>query len=136
MESPSVPESTSSHSLDQLLGQKSSLLRTKLDVLGAELRDRFRLREQNLSALAGESEQLDADVERVSRLVRYDLREPRDLGPFQQQRAQLDAELRRQRVDCWQDVVPVIRDFLEVWEALEQARARAIFLNDAGHRAA
>ncbi len=115
----------SSHSLDQLLGQKAALLRTKLNVLGAELRDRFRLREQNLSALADECERLDADMEQVSRLVRYDLREPRDLSPFVQQRAQLDQELRRQTTACWTDIVPVVRDFLGVWEALEQSRARS-----------
>ena len=131
MESESSSEELSTHSLDQLLGQKADLLRTKLNVLGAELRDRFRLREQNLSGLAGESERLDADVERVSRLVRYDLREPRDLSPFVQQRAQLDRELRRQTTACWTDIVPVVRDFLDVWEALEQSRARSSFLHHA-----
>lgn len=131
MESESSPEALSSHSLDQLLGQKADLLRTKLNVLGAELRDRFRLREQNLSAVAMECERLDADVDRVSRLVRYDLREPRDLSPFVQQRAQLDQELRRQTTACWTDIVPVVRDFLDVWEALEQSRARSLFLHHA-----
>jgi hypothetical protein len=121
------------HGLDRILNQKAGLLRTKLNVLTNELCDRVRLREENLERLAGEREQVEHDLNRIVRLARYDLREPRDLGTFHQQRAQLDAELRRQRVDCWQDVVPVIRDFLEVWEALEQARARAMFLNDAGH---
>ena len=131
MDASDSDDQLSSHSLDQLLGQKAALLRTKLNVLGAELRDRFRFREQNLSGLAGESERLDADVERVSRLVRYDLREPRDLSPFVQQRAQLDQELRRQTTACWTDIVPVVRDFLEVWEALEQSRARSLFLHHA-----
>lgn len=129
-------DSPSMHGLDLILNQRADLLRTKLSVLTNELCDRVRLREQNLERLAGERERVESDLCRVARLARYDLREPRDLGPFHQQRAQLDAELRRQGVDCWQDVVPVIRDFLEVWEALEQARARAIFLNDAGHGAA
>lgn len=131
MESTYCPEPLSTHSLDQLLGQKAAVLRTKLNVFGAELRDRFRLREQNLSALASERDQLDADVERVSRLVRYDLREPRDLSPFVQQRAQLYQELRRQTVTCWTDLVPVVRDLLEVWEALEQSRSRSHFLHHA-----
>lgn len=131
MDSSYSDEPLSTHSLDQLLGQKAALLRTKLNVFGAELRDRFRLREQSLAALASERERLEADVERVSRQVRYDLREPRELSPFVQQRAQLEQELRRQTVDCWTDLVPVVRDLLEVWEALEQSSARSLFLHHA-----
>ena len=122
----------STHGLDQLLGQKAVLLRTKLNVFGAELRDRFRLRERNLGRIHEEREQVEADQSRVTRLVGYDLREPRDLSPFQQQLAQLDQERRRQAVDCWANIVPVVRDFLDVWEALGQARTRALFLNHAG----
>jgi len=131
MDSSDSAEPLSTHRLDQLLGQKAAVLRTKLNILGAELRDRFRLREQNLSSLASESGRLIADGERVSRLVRYDLREPRDLSPFVQQRAQLAQELRRQTTACWTDSVPVVRDFLDVWEALEQSRARSLFLHHA-----
>ena len=92
--------SLSMHGLDLILNQKAGLLRTKLNVLTNELCDRVRLREENLERLAGEREQVEHDLNRIVRLARYDLREPRDLGTFHQQRAQLDAELRRQRVDC------------------------------------
>lgn len=132
MESTYSFTTSSTHSLDQLLGQKTELLRTKLEVFGAEIRDRFRLRERNSECIQTERERAGADLNRVNLLVGYDLREPRDLAPFHQQLAQLDQEHRRQNTDCWADIVPVVRDFLEVWEALEQARARACFLHHAG----
>ena len=34
----------------------------------------------------------------------------------------------------WRDVVLVMRDFLETWEAHEQAKNRSIFLQHAGSR--
>jgi hypothetical protein len=47
---------------------------------------------------------------------------------------QLEAQRRDQDVQCWRDVVLVMRDFLDTWDAHEQAKDRSIFLNHAGAR--
>jgi hypothetical protein len=41
-------------------------------------------------------------------------------------------EERLQDVECWRDIVLVMRDFLNTWDAHEQMQARAIFLDHAG----
>ena len=43
----------------------------------------------------------------------------------------LEKERRTEDVECWRDVVMVMRDFLVVWEAHEQAKTKAIFLEHA-----
>ena len=40
----------------------------------------------------------------------------------------LERQRREEEAGCWRDIIPVMRDILTTWEALEQARARAIFL--------
>jgi hypothetical protein len=118
--------------LENLIGLKSRILQTKLQVLAAEIGQRWFLRQQNQTLIRDEEERVNQEQVRLSRQVNYQLREPRDLAAFQQQRFRLDQEQRDQETACWKDIVPVLRDFLEVWEAHEQAKARAMFLNHAG----
>lgn len=131
-ETPFEPAGGSDDGLESLLHNKTRILRTKLEVFGREITDRFGLREQNLQRIADNAGRVDESLRRTARLATYQLRSPREVEPFYRQQFQLELERRSQDTDCWRDIVPVIRDFLEVWEALEQAKSRAIFLNHAG----
>jgi hypothetical protein len=125
-------DATGNDDLENLIGLKSHILKTKLEVLATEIAQRWFLRQQNQTLIRDEDERVNQEQARLSRQVNYQLREPRDLAAFQQQRFRLDQEQRDQETACWKDIVPVLRDFLEVWEAHEQAKARAMFLNHAG----
>jgi hypothetical protein len=118
--------------LEELLHLRSHILETKLKVLAAELLERFQLRDQNLVRVDAEQEKVLAAIPRLVRQTRYHLREPRDNAAFCQQVFRLHEERRTQQVGCWQDVSRVMRDFLDVWEAHQQATVRGRFLQDAG----
>ncbi len=118
--------------LEELLHLRSHILKTKLDVLAAELRERFQLRDQNLARIYVEKSRMAEELPRLSRQARYHLREPRDNAAFYQQLFSLDRERRSQEVECWVDVARVLRDFLDVWEAHQQAAVRGRFLQHAG----
>ncbi len=69
-----------------------------------------------------------------TRLARYHLREPNETARLRESSLQLDSQRRQEDIQCWRDVVLVMRDFLEAWEVHEQAKSRAIFINHAGTR--
>jgi len=134
-----LPESSGADQgvgLEDLIQGKARILRTKLEIFGLEIADRLLLRERNLRRIDDESTRVLETLGRLSRLVKYQLRQQRDVDSFYRQQFNLEQERRSQDVDCWRDIAPVMRDFLNVWEALEQAKARAMFLNNAGPRTA
>jgi hypothetical protein len=122
----------STTALDQLLGVKSRILRTKLDVLAAEIGERLRLRSRNLIRIDADKERIGGVMDRISRLADYRLRDHREKSELYEELFNLENERRSQDVECWRDIVMVMRDFLAVWEAHEQAKARAIFLDHTG----
>jgi hypothetical protein len=133
-ESPTVAEPLVDNleGLEELLHLRSHILETKLKVLAAELLERFDLRDQNVAKVDGEKDRVVAAMPQLARQARYHLREPRDNAAFYQQAFRLDEERRSQHVGCWQDVSRVMRDFLDVWEAHQQATVRGRFLQHAG----
>jgi len=118
--------------LEELLHLRSHILETKLKVLAAELLERFQLRDQNVARVEAGKERVIELLPQLARQARYHLREPRDNAAFYQQAFRLDEERRSQQVGCWQDVARVMRDFLDVWEAHQQATVRGRFLQHAG----
>ncbi len=118
--------------LEELLHLRSHILETKLKVLAAELLERFDLRDQNVARVDAEKGRVIEAMPKLARQARYHLREPRDNTAFYQQVFRLDGERRSQQVGCWQDVARVMRDFLDVWEAHQQANVRGRFLQHAG----
>ena len=118
--------------LEELLHLRSHILETKLKVLAAELLERFQLRDQNVARVEAGKERVTEMLPQLTRQARYHLREPRDNAAFYQQAFRLDEERRSQQVGCWQDVARVMRDFLDVWEAHQQATVRGRFLQHAG----
>ena len=127
-----VSQAQASTPLDHLLHGKSRLLRSKLEVLAAEIHTRLALWDRNLTRIDGEKSNVSNLLERSSRLARYHLRDQHDVGQLRDSAAQLESQRRDQDVQCWRDVVLVMRDFLDVWEAHEQAKNRSIFINHAG----
>lgn len=118
--------------LEELLHLRSHILETKLKVLAAELLERFDIRDRNTAKVDAEKERVLETMPQLARQARYHLREPRDNASFYQQTFRLDEERRSQQVGCWQDVARVMRDFLDVWEAHQQAAVRGRFLQHAG----
>jgi hypothetical protein len=49
---------------------------------------------------------------------------------WHEQESRLEAEARLQDVECWRDVASTMTEFLSVWEAVEQSRARGEFLRE------
>ncbi len=126
------PAVTDFGGLEELLHLRSQVLETKLKVLAAEVLERFQLRDQNLELVDAQQERVRAVMPHLVRQARYRLREPRDNALFYQQSFQLEEERRSQRIGCWQDVARVMRDFLDVWEAHQQATVRNRFFEHAG----
>lgn len=118
--------------LDMLLHSKSRILRTKLNVLATEIVARLGIWNRNLERISAEKVGVEELLDESTRLARYHLRDQRDAGRWREDALKLDSQQREEDVNCWKDVVTVMRDFLTAWEAHEQARSRAIFINHAG----
>ena len=126
------PLAEDAEGLEELLHLRSSILETKLKVLAAELLERFDIRDRSLARVEGQKDRIVEAMPHLARQARYHLRESRDNAVFYQQAFRLDEECRSQQVGCWQDVSRVMRDFLDVWEAHQQATVRGRFLQHAG----
>ena len=127
-------EAGTAGALDHLLHSKSRILRTKLEVFASEIQARFAMWDRNLDRIGGEKEHVEALLNQSTRLVRYHLREPNEVTRLRESSLQLDSQRRQEDIQCWRDVVLVMRDFLDTWEAHEQAKSRSIFINHAGTR--
>ena len=121
-------------SLDLLLNLKSRILRSKLEVLASEIYTRLNLADRNLGRINEEKARVQEMIIKFTRLANYHLREHKDQNLLYQHLFDLETQRRSEDVECWRDIVMVMRDFLEVWDAHEQAKAKAIFFNHAGPR--
>ena len=118
--------------LDHLLHSKSRILRSKLEVLATEIQARLAIWDRNLTRINDDKSTAEGLLSRLAHLTRYHLSDPREQTRLQEAAFHLESQRRAEDVESWRDVVNVMRDFLEVWEAHEQARTRAIFLNHVG----
>jgi hypothetical protein len=120
--------------LDDLIGQKTRILNTKLEVLVLEIVERLRLRSHNIERLNADRYGATLMLSKLSAQANYHLRDHGDKRVFYEVIFNLERERREQDVECWRDIVEVMRDLLAVWEAHEQAKAKAMFLQYAGSR--
>jgi len=125
-------EAAGDGSLEQLVQQKSRILSRKLDILGAEIAWRLHIAARNLHSLREDKERLGEMLRRLDHAALYHLREHQEKGPLYRTLFALETETRAQHTECWRDVAMVMRDFLYAWEAHEQARSRAIFIDHVG----
>jgi hypothetical protein len=122
----------SDFTLDDLIHQKGRILQTKLEVLATEMIERLRIRSRNLEAINRDHEHATVLLNQLAVQANYHIREHSDKRVFYETLFSLERERREQDVECWQDIVQVMRDFLLAWEAHQQAKARATFLGHAG----
>ena len=127
-----APQNTTDPLLDDLLHQKSRICASKLEVLAAVMVVRVELLRETAARIDSDVESVKAMLLEMDGQARYHLREHRDKNVLYQTLFNLHAEHRTQATECWRDVVMVLRDFLGVWEAHEQSRSRALFLEDVG----
>ena len=118
--------------LEDLLHHKSHLQARKLEILASELFWRLRVAAENVRSLEEDSSAVQQMLNQLTIAANYGLREHQEKAPLYRRRFEIETEHRAQKVECWRDMANVMRDFLTTWEAHEQARARAIFLNDVG----
>jgi hypothetical protein len=134
--SPVVPPAASDlendGALEQIIGQKSKIQARKLEILAAELRWRLLLAAQNLHTLDRDQSTVHDLLNQLTIDANYRLRDHQEKAPLYRRIFEIETEKRSQHVECWRDMANVMRDFLAAWEAHEQARSRAIFLNDVG----
>jgi hypothetical protein len=130
---PSPPQEESpADEIENLFGQKRQTIQTKLEVLASEIFERMRIRTLNLSRLQENRIDLYKMLSQLDRQANYHLRDHAEKRVFYELLFKVKQEERQEDVECWRDIVMVMRDFLPVWEVREQVRARAIFLDHAG----
>ena len=113
-------------SIDRLVSQRHDLLNSKFDVYAALIQKRLQNRESILDQLL--QTELQLGNKRTGQQQSLD-RSENSFDDLEQAILQVQAEAREEERICWRDLVPVIRDLLTTWEALEQAKSRATFLN-------
>ena len=116
--------------LDDFIHDRTRILKTKLEVLAYEIHLRFQIRTTNMERISSDKEHGQQLLEQIIHQINYLGRERGDTTPLIQQIFDLETERRTQDVECWRDVVLVMRDFLVAWEAHEQAKSKAIFLDN------
>lgn len=118
--------------LEDLIHGKSQILGKKLEILSAEIRWRLHLASQNLAHLETDQSRLQDSLNRLDRAAHYHLLEHQEKSPFYRKLFDIETEKRSQQVECWRDVVMVMKDFLAVWEAHAQSKTRAMFIQHVG----
>ena len=117
-------------SIDLLINQRTRILDAKLEVFAAEIEERLKIRKRNVEVILYEelaAGTIILEFDPHYGIGRYDSRIQQI---FYQKTFDLTKERRQQDVECWRDIVLVMRDFLTAWEAREQAGARAGFLKN------
>jgi len=116
-------ETAQSPSFDAFVHRKTEILNTKLEILAFEINARLHIRVWNLKRIGDQKVEASQMLEGLCRQCNYLMREHRDKRSFYEQLFKLED------VECWRDVVMVMRDFLYVWEAHELAKRKAMFLD-------
>lgn len=118
-------------SIDNLIHRKGRLFRTKMEVLAFEIVQRLCIKSTNLESLDAQQTGLIERLRSLDRQAQYHLRDHQEKRTFYEAMVKLEQERRSQHVECWRDVVMVMRDLLEVWESHENAKVRSQFINHA-----
>jgi hypothetical protein len=117
-------------SLENLLHQKTRIVNTKLELIALAINERVGIWKHNLKRIEEDNCKLAYMLEKLARATNYGLRAHDEKRIFYERIFDLRKEVREEDAECWRDVVLVMRDFLLAWEAHEQAKAKAIFLDE------
>jgi hypothetical protein len=119
-------------SLDEMIHLNTRILNTKLEVIGSHVAERLRIHRRNLERIDEDKTLLMYMLRKIREATRYHLTERDERRILYQKFFELEEERREQDVECWRDLVLVMRDGLTFWDAHEHAKSRAIFLDHAG----
>jgi len=115
--------------LNAVLRGRTELLATRFEVAAVQIIERLRIRAQNLQQI------LEEDLEIGSRRLAIGSGSPfpsplfNELdGRLIEKQSWLQRERRLEEKECWRDLTMVMRDLLNAWEALSQAKAKERFL--------
>ncbi len=122
------------NSLDEFVGQRSKILKSKLDVLLQEIWVRLGIKSQNLNKLDNDLSKVRSQLSDLSNRAYFhgDTGEREEFQQLRQIRFEMEKEQREQDVSCWNDIVKVMHEVLNTWEAHQQSAARAKLLNSQG----
>jgi hypothetical protein len=115
-------------SLEDLLHQKTRIVNTKLELIALAINERVGIWKHNLKRIEEDNDRLAYMLEKLARAANYGLRTHDEKRVFYERIFDLRKQVREEDTECWRDIVLVMRDFLVAWEAHEQAKAKAIFL--------
>ena len=118
--------------VENLFEQKRRIVHTKLEVLASEIFERMRIRTLNIGKIEHDKDRLYEMLVKLDRQANYRLREHQEKRVLYELLFKVKQEGRQEDVECWRDIVLVMRDFLYAWEVREQMQARAMFLEHAG----
>jgi hypothetical protein len=119
-------------SLDQMIHLNTRILNTKLEVIASHVTERLRIHRRNLERIDADRTLLVEMLRKIREAALYHLTERDERRILYQKFFELEEERREQDVECWRDLVLVMRDGLTFWDAHEHAKSRAIFLDYAG----
>ena len=121
-------------SLDEFVGQRSRILKTKLDVLMQEIWIRLGIKGNNFQKLETDLSTVHCEMSELSKRAYFhgDTTEKENIQHLRQTELDLEKEKRDQDVSCWNDIVKVMHEVLNTWEAHQQSTARAKLLSNKG----
>ena len=129
----SLPE-IKDESLDEFVGQRSKILKSKLDVLIQEILIRLGIKSNNFNKLETDLSKVHCEMSELSKRAYFhgDTTGKEEFEQLRQTELELEKEKRDQNVSCWNDVVKVMHEVLNTWEAHQQSAARAKLLSNQG----
>jgi hypothetical protein len=121
-------------SLDEFVGQRSKILKSKLDVLLQEIWIRLGIKSNNFRKLETDLSKVHCEMSELNKRACFhgDTTGKEDLQQLRQTELELKKEKREQDVSCWNDVVKVMHEVLNTWEAHQQSTARVKLLSNKG----
>ena len=117
-------------SIDLLINGRTRILDTKLEVFASEINERLRIRQKNVDEILYEELLTGSHILEFHPNYGIGRDDKAIQQTLYQKKFDLTKERRQQDIECWRDVVMVMRDFLLAWEAREQAGARSAFLKN------
>jgi len=121
-------------SLDDFVHQRSRILNSKLEVLLQEIWTRLAIKNRNIDRINSDSEKLNEIMNGLGKRVYYlgNTPEKDAFQKFKRSAFDLERERREQDVSCWNDVVKVMQELMNTWEAHQQSAARARLMKSGG----
>ena len=129
-----APTEIKDESLDNFISHRSNILNSKLEILLKEIQARLAVKNRNTISVGNDIEKVKDIMHELSPKAFYinNSTEKDEFHKLKHTSLELEKEKRDQEVSCWNDVVPVMRDLLNTWEAHQQSSARAQLLKSDG----